>query len=498
MKSTNGRGAAAPAKATTAEYQNALLFEQMIENAPINVMRTDSNFTIRYINAASKKTFDTIAHLLPCKVDEVVGKSIDIFHKDAAHIRRILANPAALPHHAIFQVGPEMMELTAYAISNENGELVGYMAAWAIITEKYRLEMAMNAIFRSRPCIEFTIDGSVARANDLFLQMTGYTFEEIKSKNHAFFLTDVDRKRPENAELWTKLGAGTAQTGEFRRLGKGNKEMWVACTYYPIPDTTGKVVRVMQFATDVTERKLRDIDSAGQIQAIGRAQPVGEYTMDGMILNVNDNFENLLGYSRADLIGKHVSTFVDEATRHSPEYQAAARTLWEKLNRGETCVGNAKRTTKQGKEIWIEYSYNPILDIDGKPFKVVNYFRDVTEQTVALNGMMADVKMLSDAAVAGKLATRADVSNHQGDYRKIVEGVNATLDAVIGPLNVAAKYVDEISKGVIPAKITNDYKGDFNAIKNNLNACIDGLAGLQEGTAVTQRMAVNDYTKRVD
>ena len=100
------------------------------------------------------------------------------------------------------------------------------------------------------------------------------------------------RKTP---ELWTKLGAGTAQTGEFRRLGKGNKEMWVACTYYPIPDTTGKVVRVMQFATDVTERKLRDIDSAGQIQAIGRAQPVGEYTMDGMILNVNDNFGEPLG-----------------------------------------------------------------------------------------------------------------------------------------------------------------------------------------------------------
>ncbi len=409
MKSTNGRGAAAPAKATTAEFQNALLFEKMIEHAPINVMRTDTNLTIRYINAASKKTFDTIAHLLPCKVDEVVGQSIDIFHKDAAHIRRILANPAALPHHAIFPVGPEMMELTAYALPNEKGEPVGYMAAWAIITEKYRLERAMHSIYSSRPCIEFGIDGSVLRANDLFLKMTGYTFEEIKDKNHTFFLTDVERKRPETSELWAKLGAGTAQTGEFRRLGKGNKEMWVACTYYPIPDTTGKITRVMQFATDVTERKLRDIEFAGQIQAITRAQPVSEYTMDGTVLSVNDNFVELMGYSRAELIGKHVSSFVDETTRHSPEYQAESKAIWEKLNRGEACVGTAKRTTKQGKEIWIEYSYNPILDIDGKPYKVVNYFRDVTErklrdadftgQLAAINKAEATIEFKMDGTV---------------------------------------------------------------------------------------------------
>ncbi len=116
----------------------------------------------------------------------------------------------------------------------------------------------------------------------------------------------------------------------------------------------------------------------------------------------------------------------------------------------------------------------------------------------SLGALVADAEMLSKAAVEGKLETRADVTKHQGDFRKVVEGVNATLDAVIGPLNVAAKYVDEISKGVIPAKITDTYNGDFNVIKKNLNACIDGLGGLQEGTAVTQRMAVNDYTKRVD
>ena len=111
--------------------------------------------------------------------------------------------------------------------------------------------------------------------------------------------------------------------------------------------------------------------------------------------------------------------------------------------------------------------------------------------------LVADAGMLSKAAVEGKLATRADASKHQGDFRKVVEGVNQTLDAVIGLLNVAAKYVDEISKGEVPAKITDNYNGDFNTIKNNLNACIDGLGGLVEANEVLQLMAANDYTRRV-
>jgi methyl-accepting chemotaxis protein len=104
----------------------------------------------------------------------------------------------------------------------------------------------------------------------------------------------------------------------------------------------------------------------------------------------------------------------------------------------------------------------------------------------AVNALVADAKLLSKAAVDGKLATRADASKHHGDFRMIVQGVNDTLDAVIGPLNVAAGYVDRIAKGDTPPKITDSYNGDFNAIKNNLNACIDAIhqqAGAAQGIA---------------
>jgi methyl-accepting chemotaxis protein len=115
----------------------------------------------------------------------------------------------------------------------------------------------------------------------------------------------------------------------------------------------------------------------------------------------------------------------------------------------------------------------------------------------AISALVGDAGRLSEAALEGRLATRADASKHGGDFRKVVEGVNATLDAVIGPLNVAAEYVDRISKGDIPQKITDRYRGDFNELKNNLNQCIDGLGGLLEANAVLQRMAVNDYTTSV-
>jgi methyl-accepting chemotaxis protein len=137
----------------------------------------------------------------------------------------------------------------------------------------------------------------------------------------------------------------------------------------------------------------------------------------------------------------------------------------------------------------IEYHYGDEVGV------LAESFRGMIE---AVNALMRDAFMLSEAAVEGKLNARADASKHQGDYRKIIQGVNDTLDAVIGPLNVAADYVDKIGKGIIPPKISASYNGDFNTIKNSLNACIDGLGGLVEANAVLQRMAVNDYRVSVD
>jgi methyl-accepting chemotaxis protein len=235
-------------------------------------------------------------------------------------------------------------------------------------------------------------------------------------------------------------------------------------------------------------------DYAGQVAAIRKSQVVIEFGMDGTILDANDNLLRILGSTLDEIKGGNHSMFADEAYRKSYEY----REFWAALNRGECQTSEYERLIGGGKEIWLQASYNPILDSTGKPFKVVNYATDVTLQKQALNAMLADAALLTQAALEGRLAMRTDASKHQGEYRKVIEGVNATLDAFIGPLNVSAEYVDRISKGDIPPKLTDNYNGDFNKIKNNLNACIDSLSGLSESNNVLQRMANNDYSQQVE
>ena len=219
-------------------------------------------------------------------------------------------------------------------------------------------------------------------------------------------------------------------------------------------------------------------DYAGQVAAIRKSLAVIEFSMDGIVLDANDNFLKSLGYRLEEIQGQHHSMFVEPEYKQSSEY----REFWAALRRGEYQAAEYKRIGKGGREVWIQASYNPILDLHGRPFKVVKYATDTTPQKQALEAMMADASLLTQAAIDGRLATRADVTKHQGDFRKVVEGVNATLDAVIGPLNVSAEYVDRISKGDIPPRITDTYHGDFNEIKNNLNNCIDNIKALVSET----------------
>jgi methyl-accepting chemotaxis protein len=376
------------------------------------------------------------------------------------------------------------------------------VTAQKLINADYQGQIA--AIGKAQAVIEFNMDGSVITANENFLKALGYNLEEIKGKHHSMFVDEAFRQSPAYKEFWAKLNRGHHDAAEYKRIGKGGREVWIQASYNPILDLNGKPFKVVKYATDVTAQKLVNADYQGQIAAIAKAQAVIEFNMDGAVLMANENFLKALGYTLDEIKGKHHSMFVDEAYRQSADYVE----FWAKLRRGEYQAAEYKRIGKGGREVFIQASYNPILDLNGKPFKVVKYATDITAQKLAVNAMMSDAIMLSRAALEGKLATRADATKHQGDYRKVVEGVNATLDAVIGPLNVSAKYVEDISEGLVEAsevlqamadndytrrvsendkrvKITDTYNGDFNTIKNNLNACIEALAGVGAATNKT-------------
>jgi len=355
----------------------------MMENAPTNVMFADRELKIQYLNPASIRTLKTIEHLLPVKVEQMIGQAIDIFHKDPAHQRRLLSSDKNLPRQARIEVGPEKLDLSVTAVYDHEKKPAGTMVTWEIVTEKIRLEELNNdyarqieAVHKTRATIEFQPDGTILNANDLFLNTMGYTLEEIRGKNHSMFVADSVRNSAEYREFWAKLNQGEAQQATFKRVTKQGREVWLSAIYNPIKSLQGKVYKVVKFATDVTEQNLKLAEQAGQLQAIQKAQAVIEFEMDGTVITANENFLRTLGYTLEEIKGKHHSMFVDEEYRRS----AAYKEFWAKLNRGEYDAAEYKRIGKGGKEVWIQASYNPIFDLNGKPFKVVKFATDMTQQ----------------------------------------------------------------------------------------------------------------------
>ena len=230
------------------------------------------------------------------------------------------------------------------------------------------------AISKSQAVIEFKMDGTIITANQNFLDAMGYRLDEIQGKHHQMFAPPDLRGSEAYKAFWASLNRGEFQAAEYKRIGKGGREVWIQASYNPILDDAGRPVKVIKFATDITEKKIRSMEDAGKISAIGRAQAVIEFNLDGTIITANENFLATVGYRLDEIQGKHHSMFVAPGERDS----AAYREFWAKLGRGEFQSAEYKRFGKGGKEVWILASYNPILDDAGKPFKVVKFATDVT------------------------------------------------------------------------------------------------------------------------
>jgi methyl-accepting chemotaxis protein len=240
--------------------------------------------------------------------------------------------------------------------------------------ELMELRGQLAAINKAQAVIEFDLSGTVLHANENFLSVLGYTLEEIKGRHHGMFVEAAYRESADYKQFWRELNEGKFQAAEFKRIGKGGKEIWIQASYNPIFDEQGKPFKVVKYATDVTARKVKDADYRGQIEAVSKAQAVIEFNLDGTILHANENFLKTVGYTMEEIKGRHHSIFVEPAFRESLEYKK----FWQELNEGKFQAAEYKRIGKGGKEVWLQASYNPIFDLNGKPFKVVKYATDVT------------------------------------------------------------------------------------------------------------------------
>ncbi|MCW2245002.1 methyl-accepting chemotaxis protein [Azospirillum fermentarium] len=321
---------------------------------------------------------------------------------------------------------------------------------WPFGTSAHQRERSakLAALDTSQAIIEFDLDGTILTANQNFLDVMGYALDEIVGRRHTLFVPPELVESQPYRDFWAALRRGDYQSHQFKRLAKGGREVWLQASYNPILDAAGRPYKVVKFATDITRSKQEHADLLGQVAAINKSQAVIEFALDGTILTANANFLNAVGYRLDEIQGRNHSLFVDDATRNSRDY----RDFWDALRRGDYQAGQFKRIAKGGRTIWIEGSYNPILDLNGTPYKVVKYATDITHNIALLTNLkrLIDVNFAAiDAAIglsnrqAGAAAVAAQDTT--GDVQSVAAAAKelaASIAAITESMNRSREASD--------------------------------------------------------
>ncbi|MYN25235.1 methyl-accepting chemotaxis protein [Duganella levis] len=353
-----------------------------------------------------------------------------------------------------------------------------------INVQDIELQAIHAALNRVQAVIEFDLEGKILHANENFLRVLGYSLAEVQGRHHSMFCEPEFAASPTYKQFWAKLGAGEYEHGEYKRLAKGGREIWINASYNPIMDADGKPYKVIKFATDITDTRMRNAEYEGKVSAIGKAQAVIEFDMGGHVLAANENFLDVMGYFLDDIKGEHHRMFCDPEFAASAEYKR----FWQKLNRGEFDSGRYKRIGNNKKTIWIQATYNPILDLNGKPYKIVKYASDITAQVALEESVSAKAK--SDGE---KIARLLDSVEHaaNGDLtsKVLVEG-DEPLDLLAGGISKMIadlrKVISDVvmsASGLADASTTISERSNgvavgtqaLGATVEEMNASIDGL-----------------------
>ncbi|MBA1157591.1 methyl-accepting chemotaxis protein [Microvirga mediterraneensis] len=314
-------------------------------------------------------------------------------------------------------------------VLDRNGRVAEVVAFATDITAQ-RLRQAdfagqIAAINRSQAVIHFALDGTITDANELFLETMGYELDAVKGKHHRMFVPAEYAACPDYEAFWQNLNRGEYLSGEFKRIDRNGREVWLQASYNPIFDGNGRPFKIVKYASDITAEKRKAAEAAAQVAAMSRSQAVIHFDMDGVILDANQNFLDTMGYTLDEVRGRHHRMFVSNNYAASAEYAG----FWETLRAGRYSAAVYQRVAKGGREVWIQGNYNPVLDADGRPFKVVKFATDIT-RSMNVRGeaiQMAEQTLGNVQAIA-----------------TAAEGMNVTAEAISGRMQESRSAVDEI------------------------------------------------------
>ena len=244
------------------------------------------------------------------------------------------------------------------------------------VSEDPSRQTTWDALCRSQAVAEFTPGGVLVWANGVFLDTLGYRLDEVVDRHHSQFCSPDEARSEAYQRFWRKLAGGVFDAGVYRRRRRDGGDVWLRATYSPVLDAAGATAKILKIATDVTASRERSAEFESRVSALDRSQAVVTFDLKGRVLGANRNYLGLFGYSLPELVGRHHSTLCPPAYAASEEYKQ----FWRKLGLGEFDSGRYERRTRDGQAVWIQATYNPILDPDGRPRKLVKVATDITRE----------------------------------------------------------------------------------------------------------------------
>ena len=240
--------------ATSSDHLRA----QVAESITSAVMMIDRDFKVTYVNQPTRDLLSAHAaefrKLWPnFNPESIIGTCIDTFHRNPAHQRQMLSDRSRLPMTTEITIGALKVSLRVAAAVDPKGNYVGNILEWQDVTAMRVNEGMLASLNKSQAVIEFSMDGSFVHANAYFTGTTGYSLDEIRGRHHSMFVEPSYAQSPEYKAFWEKLNRGEFDAGQYRRVGKGGKEIWIQASYNPILDAAGRAFKVVKFATDITE-----------------------------------------------------------------------------------------------------------------------------------------------------------------------------------------------------------------------------------------------------
>ena len=336
----------------------------------------------------------------------------------------------------------------------------------------------LKALHRSLAIIEFDPKGNILSANANFCAAVGYQASEIVGRHHSMFVEPDHARSPEYQEFWVKLGRGDFDAGEYKRVGKGGREVWIKASYNPVKNSKGAVTRIVKQATDITTEKLRNAEIEAKLEAISRAQAMIEFNTKGEVITANENFLTTLGYRLDEIKGQHHRLFVEPNYAQSTEYTE----FWRKLNSGDYVAGEFKRVGKGGKDVWISASYNPIFDLNRKVTKIVKFATDVTGRVQAV----AEIGTALERLAAGDLTYRLETVLPPA-YERLRADLNAAMTRLQGAMQAIVGSAHGIRSGT--GEITQAADDLSRRTEQQAASLEETAAALDEITATVRRTA---------